>query len=232
MELFGEKLVLLALIDKDGTRIGLLPHEKARVPLLPARAVGAEIVAERLLAPWYRHGIGDRREGRNRLVARWILERDDERTMAAHRMAENAAPVGTEGKVRLNERAQFPGRVAVHAVMAAPGLGLGVKVKSGACAEIPTFIFARKTKAARAGIARHQDDTEFSGKAKRPRLDHESLFRAGKARQVIERGQLAGLRLGRDEDRKLHLGAGFGRGMIVKPDHTPKTRLFAASVEH
>src|ERR1041384_6942260 len=66
VELAFEELVGQTLIYEDlAAALGTLEQD-AGVVGLPGGAIGAEIAAERLLAPRHRHRIGDRRERRYR----------------------------------------------------------------------------------------------------------------------------------------------------------------------
>src|SRR5262245_8024398 len=86
VQLALEELVGEPLIDDDLAAGRRAAQQHARVVRLPPRTIRAEVAAEGLLAPRYRHRVGDRRERRYRVVARGIAQRDDERAVTAHRV--------------------------------------------------------------------------------------------------------------------------------------------------
>src|SRR5665213_845939 len=93
MQLFLQKLITRALINEDrrpACRIFHLSHKLGRIIGTPLCLVGAEISCECFLAPRTASRRGDRCKSGQRAVALRILERYDERTVAAHRMAKNA----------------------------------------------------------------------------------------------------------------------------------------------
>src|SRR4051812_33139952 len=60
-----EKLVGEPLVNENLAAARGAPEQHARVVRLPPRTIGAEVAAERLLAPRYRHRVGDRCERRH-----------------------------------------------------------------------------------------------------------------------------------------------------------------------
>src|SRR5581483_1168402 len=90
LELLREEFVGVPLVDEY--RAGEPParDQLAGIIILPALAVRTEIARKRLLAPGHAHGRYDRRERGNGFVALRMAQRDRERAVAAHRMAEDA----------------------------------------------------------------------------------------------------------------------------------------------
>ena len=152
--------------------------------------------------------------------------------MAAHRMAEDATPVGCHREVLLDQRRQLRRHIAGHAVVPGPGFSRRIQIETGAGAEIPIIVLAGQAEPARTGIGRHQDQPQLGGEPERAGLDHEGLVVAGQPGQVVERRQC--LRLGglRHEHREIHRGSGLGRGVRVKSDPAAETEMFAARGEH
>src|SRR5208282_2635158 len=61
-QLLGQPRIGLALVDQNFRRMHGAPHQRAGIPLLPERFIGAEVMRERLAAPWYGRWMRNRRE--------------------------------------------------------------------------------------------------------------------------------------------------------------------------
>ena len=85
-----------------------------------------------------------------------------------------------------------------------------------------------EAEAARAGIRRHENETELGGVAQGICLHHEGLFSAGEAREEVERRKRPRRGVRRHEDRELHLAAGLRRGMAVEADRPAEAGLLAS----
>src|SRR3546814_6807557 len=107
----------------------------------PGAGTGPEGAVERLLPPGAARGRRDGRKGRHRAELLWMAQRQHQRAMPAHGMAEDAGAPGIAGQLAGGDAVQLVGHVAFHAVMGAPRLGGGVQVEAGAGAEIPVLVF-------------------------------------------------------------------------------------------
>lgn len=215
-ELGGQKLVAVALIDEDGQLFGGRGDELAGVPFSPLRAVFAKVTRESLFAPGHDHRVADRREGGKRLVAARIAQGADQRAVAAHRMAADAALVGN-WEAGLDQRRQFVHHVVVHPVMLRPRGLRRVEVETGAMAKIPAAIrIARHVVAARAGVGGDDDHAEFGSNPVGAGFLHESLVGAAQARKPVEHRQLlAAFDLRWQINREHHVAAERGRAVPV-----------------
>src|SRR5690606_18275156 len=84
LELNLEKVITITLIDQQRQSLRGLGQQRAGIPLAPARTVVAQVIGERLLAPGTVERVTDRRKRRDRLVAPRILQRANQRAVAAH----------------------------------------------------------------------------------------------------------------------------------------------------
>src|SRR5690606_5241358 len=98
LQLALEEGVARALVDEDRRRVLRRTHELRRVVAGPRFAIVAEVSAEGLLAPRDLGGGDDRRERRDRAVRARLAQREDERAVAAHGMAEDAPVRGAAGR--------------------------------------------------------------------------------------------------------------------------------------
>ena len=74
-----------------------------RVVVPPGCAIGSEVSRQRFFSPGAAHRRRDRGKSRHRLVAVRIFERDGQRAVPAHGMAEDAGARGIDGKRRGNQ---------------------------------------------------------------------------------------------------------------------------------
>lgn len=109
--------------------------------------------------------------------------------------------------MRLDQRRQLVHHVVVHAVVRGPGLLRGVQVEACAQAEVPGAVgIAGDTVAARAGIRRHQYQSQFGGDPLGAGLLHEVLVGTGQPGQPVQgRQRRLRLGLGRQVDGEDHL---------------------------
>jgi|SRR5450631_35982 len=89
----------------------------------------------------------------------WIIA-SGERTVATHRMAEDAPAVLARGEVLDDEFAQFACDAAGHAAMAPPQRFGGVRIEPGRGAEVPGRVGLGDAGVTRTGVAGHQHQTE------------------------------------------------------------------------
>src|SRR4051812_41409434 len=116
LQLGFEEAVGSALIDEDLCDARTILDQRDRIRLAPGGTVGAEIAAERLLAPRNLRRRGDRREGGDAAIAAGIAQRETEGAVAAHRMTGNRLPGGIDGEMLLDQRWKLIRYVAEHAI--------------------------------------------------------------------------------------------------------------------
>src|SRR6185312_10248468 len=90
---------------------------------------------------------------------------------------------------------------------------------------------ARQLDTARARIGRHEHQPELRGHALRPGLDHESLFGAREAREVVEHRHPTRIRLGGCEHRKSHGARGARRFVTIEADRTAEAAMLTDDLE-
>src|SRR5690606_862400 len=190
-------------------------HELGRVVRRPRRPVSSQIAGEGLLAPGYLGGRDDRRERGDAAVKLRVPQREHERAVPAHRMAEDAAHPGLNRKVPFDEGWQLARHVAVHPVRLPPRLLGGVHVESGTLPEIPARVVTQIAHCARARVACDEHEAERGGHALRSRLDGERFFGAGEAGEIVERGPRRA-RIRGNEHGEAHGPAGGGRLVAIK----------------
>ena len=209
LELLLEELITLALLDEQlltlGAALARLLDQLAGVPLRPLGAVIAEIAAEGFLAPRAGHRIDDRREGRDRTIAARILQRADQRAVAAHGVTGDRLTLAIHREVTLDERRQLLGDVVIHAVMTRPRLAGGIDVEACATAEVVAVVFAVQIDAARTGVRADQGDAQLRRLLLRAGLLHEVLVGAGQPRQPPQHRHRALFGLGRQIDGEHHV---------------------------
>ncbi|MPM95812.1 hypothetical protein SDC9_142967 [bioreactor metagenome] len=217
--LFDQELVGQALVDEDACRVGgggLRAHQLAGVMPGPFGLVFAQIAAESLVAPGAVERVGNRCKGRDRLEPAGVAQRQGQRAVAAHAVAEDAQTLQVHGQLAADQGQQVVEDVAFHAPVQRPGPGGRVQVEAGAHAKVPAVGLARQARTARAGIGADQGDIEFGGQALGSGLDHEGFFGAGQAGQIEQgRDLLAHHGLGRQIDRELHGEADLGTMVLV-----------------
>src|SRR5688500_1631476 len=120
LELALEELVAGPLVDEELARKRALREQRDRVVFGPAVPSFAEVARERLLPPGHLARRHNRRERRNRSVLAREPKRDRERSVAAHRVTEDAPGAGSDGKARLHEVAQLARDPGPHPVRARP----------------------------------------------------------------------------------------------------------------
>ena len=131
--------------------------------------------------------------------------------MTAHRMTEDALPLGERRKVRVHELGKLARHVAVHPVVRGPRCLRGVDIEASAKPEIPARIVAGQPRLARARVRRDQHQPELGREALRAGLDHESFFGAGEPGEVVKDRHAPLARLRRLVHREPHLRAAFPR---------------------
>ena len=136
--------------------------------------------------------------------------------MAAHRMAADAA-LCQNRKTGLDQRRQFVHHIVVHSIMLRPWHLRGVKVETGAMAEIPAAIrVARYVGATRAGVGCNDDHAQFGRHALGARLLHEVFIGATEAGQPVEHRQFFTLLdLRRQIDGEHHVAVEAAGAMAV-----------------
>src|SRR5690606_31027178 len=127
-------------------------HELAGVMGLPGLGVGPQVAAERLAAPWAARRRRDRRKGRHRTEPPGMAQRQHQRAVPAHRMAEYAGALRIAGQLAGGDVVELARNVAFHAIVGAPRLGGRIQVETGAGAEVPVVVLAGNAGAARAGV--------------------------------------------------------------------------------
>mmetsp|Transcript_4677 Transcript_4677/g.7769 ORF Transcript_4677/g.7769 Transcript_4677/m.7769 type:complete len:233 (-) Transcript_4677:321-1019(-) len=182
------EVVISALVNqniREGERsFGL--HQFSGIVILPLLDVGAQVAPEGLVAPGAVGGVADGGERGHALVRARVFERDGERPVAPHGVAEHPAALAAGAREALSHQLhQLLGNVGVHLVVGGPGRLRGVHVKARARAEVPALVLALHAGAARAGVGA---DQRQPGPGRRPEgaaLLHHILICACQAREVI-----------------------------------------------
>src|SRR5262245_1170034 len=117
VKLLRKKLVRGTLIDEDRARKRPLRDQDTGVVFCPGLLVRPQVAAKRFLPPGAAHGRGDRRKGRYRAVLTGVAQGSHQRAMTAHRVPGDALRVLASLELTQYELRQFPGDVAVHAVV-------------------------------------------------------------------------------------------------------------------
>src|SRR4051794_5547309 len=90
LELAVEELVAGTLIDEQRAAEALArAQQRDRVPGGPTGPIGPEVARERLLSPGHLAGRADGRKRRHAAIAVGVPQRQRQRAMAAHRVAED-----------------------------------------------------------------------------------------------------------------------------------------------
>src|SRR5690606_6947155 len=116
-----------------------------------------EVGRERAAAPGHLRGPHDRGESRDGLVELGMSERECERTVTAHGMAEDSAPTRELPKRRLNQRGELLAHVGFHPIVLAPGTLRRVEIETGALAESVLSGSVRNVSAARTRVRPDHD---------------------------------------------------------------------------
>ena len=183
----------------------------------PGLLVVAEIASQCLDAPRHLRGRNDRRKGAGGAVAIGMAQCDRQCAVTAHRMTEDGLPVGIDGKMRGDQFRQFFRDITPHAVVARERRLRGVDIKAGAEPEIVgAGGIAGHFFAARAGVGCDEDQSEFGAGAAEFTFFRDVGVGAGQARQIPDHRQLCAVRMGRDVDRKGHVGPGLDRWRACK----------------
>ena len=179
--------------------------------------VGAQVRRQRVLPPGRLARRGDRRERGYRAVALRVADADDDRAVAAHRVAADRFARRIDRQVGVHDGRQLVANVVVHAVVRGPGRLRRVDVETGAGADVHLRVLARNVDAARARVRNDQRETELRGIALRPRFDAEVLLRAGETRQPVQRRDRRALGGRRQVHGETHR-AGAGRRHVLVDD--------------
>jgi hypothetical protein len=99
VQLLGQEFVGQALVDQDAAgvrRARLRGHQRRGVVCGPGLRVGTQVAGESLVPPGALRGRADRRKGRQRLEHARVAQRQRQRAVPAHGVAEDAdAPAST-----------------------------------------------------------------------------------------------------------------------------------------
>src|SRR5262249_11275324 len=120
-QLLGKKGVGVAVIDQKLRKSRTIFDERDGIMFAPDLLVFAKIASQRLDAPrnlGWRH---DWRKGAGRAVAVGKAQRDGQRTMAAHGMAEDGSPCRIDRKMLGHQSWQLFGDITPHAVVSCEG---------------------------------------------------------------------------------------------------------------
>ncbi len=124
------------------------------------------------------------------------------------------------GKCPATSLRQFFRDIAPHAVVARERLLRCVDIKAGAEPEIVgAGGIAGHLFAARAGVRRDEDQSEFSAGAAEFAFFRDVGVGAGQSRQIPDDRQPCAILMGRDIDRKCHVGPGLAAGVLVNALH-------------
>ena len=159
-----------------------------------------------------------------------MTQRQHQRAVPAHRMAEDADPAWVDRQVRHHQLVQLE-HIAVHLVVRVPRRLGGVDIKARRQADIPAGRLAVDGGAARTGVERYQHHSEFGRHALGPALEHEGFLATGQAGQVKQRRPLAGLRLRRHEHRETHRQADGARRVRIEALHAAEAGVLADQFE-
>src|ERR1700733_9907302 len=227
-ELVGQPLVDQQLRKQ---RRAACADQLHRVVARPGGRVLAEIARQRLAAPRAAGRRADRCEGGDRAVDVRISERQHQRAVPAHRVAEDSQLTGIAREAAEHRLTQLLEHVVVHAEVARPGRLGRIQVEARAGAELPVVGLAGNAGVARAGVAADQHQAELRGDALRARLDREGLLGAGEAGEIEHHRHRSALRLWRLVDGEAHRRAGYLRVVAVEALQAVETLMLADRFE-
>jgi len=217
LELFGQEIVSIALVDEQVGHGEAVVEQRAGVVGAPFLAVVAEVMAQRLFAPWAVERRNDRRKGRHRPETVLTPQADGERAMPAHRMPHDRLPrqVGAR-EIAQDQRGQLVLDIGPHPVMFRPWFGGRIDVEAGTQPEIPGRIgIVGHILAAGRGVGGDEDHAMFGAGGAIFALFHHIGVGAGQTRQIPEHRQLRARCMTGDEHREGHVGARRRAGVPV-----------------
>src|SRR3984957_6518255 len=225
LELLDQELVPRTLIDEDGSGERLAYHEFAGIVVAPAAGILSQVIGERLFAPRALHRRRNRRESGNRFIAVRIAQRAHQGAVAAHRVTENSARLGSRRKIGGDELRQLPRHIAVHSIVLRPWGLRGVNKEPVRIAEVPAVGIARQPRLARAGVRRDQHQPQFRRDLLRMRLDGKGFLGAGEAGQIVKHGHRSGARLRRQVGGEFHRPADLAGVVLVEALHAAEAAV-------
>ncbi len=146
-------------------------------------------------------------------------------------MTEDAARAGERGEARLDEGRELAHDVAVHPVVARPGLAGGVEIEAGAGAEVPVVVLAGQSRAAGTRVRHDEHEAVTAGVGLGARLDGGGLLGAGEPRQVVEHGHGTLFRRRGHVDGEPHLRPRLRGRVTIEALGAPEAPLLADGLE-
>jgi len=171
----------------------------------PSLLVSAQIPLESGAGPTRRGWLTYRSKCRYGSEAIRVFQRQRNRAMAPHRMAENALPGHIDREISGDDARKFVGYIARHPVVLRIGVLRSIEIESSAGSKLPIVLVVGHVVPARTRVGANNRDAQFRSDLPILALVHYVLTGAGEPREVPEHRNGRFFRLRRQERRKRHV---------------------------